>query len=222
MFIAGFPAGSLRANCYLVAAETGGDCVVVDPGQDALPSLESMLARHGLRPVAVLLTHGHLDHVASAAAVCRATEIPAYIHAQDAYMLDDPGAALTPQLRAALAGLPLDGLRPDELRTLDAATDLELAGFTVHVVPTPGHTGGSVTYRLDGDDERPEVLLTGDTLFAGSIGRTDLPGGSTETLLASIAEQLLTRPDDTAVLSGHGPTSTIGAERVTNPFLARV
>lgn len=219
MLIAGFPAGSFQANCYILAAEPGGPCVVVDPGQDALPRLEPLLAEHGLRPAAVLLTHGHLDHTASAGDFCRALDVPAYLHPDDEYMLDDPLAALSPELRTALAGMPLGGVRPT---TVLALTDLlapDLAGLPLTVDHTPGHTGGSVVLRLAGDGERPEVLFTGDTLFAGSIGRTDLPGGSAAQELGSIHDRLLTRPDEAVVLPGHGPSSTIGAERAGNPFL---
>ncbi|GAA2013357.1 MBL fold metallo-hydrolase [Nakamurella flavida] len=220
MFIAGFPAGSFQANCYVLAAEPGGDALVVDPGQDALVRLEPLLAEHGLRPVAVLLTHGHLDHIASAAALCRSAGIPAHLHAADEVLLDDPLSGLLPELRAALAGMPLDGLRPEVVHPLGG--ELVAGGLRIAVHHTPGHTRGSVVFRLAAADDRPEVLLTGDTLFAGSVGRTDLPGGSTAELTASLHDHLLTRPDDAVVLPGHGPTSTIGAERVGNPYLQRV
>lgn len=219
MLIAGFPAGSFQANCYLIGAEPGGEALVVDPGQDAWEHLSKVLDEHRLRPAAVLLTHGHLDHTASAARVCDQFGIPAYLHSADDYMLDDPMASLTPQLRGALRGLDLSGLRPTEVRSLTGGTELQLAGLTIGVESTPGHTGGSVVYRLPGEEGRPEVLLTGDTLFAGSVGRTDLPGGSADELLASIARRLLTRADDAVVLPGHGAASTIGAERRGNPFL---
>lgn len=219
MFIAGFPAGSFQANCYVIGAERGADAVIVDPGEDALDRLHGVLAEHQLRPAAVLLTHGHLDHVASAAAVCAAYDVPAHLHGADDHMLDDPLSALSPQLRAALAGLDLSGLRPPVVRSLTGVAELRLAGLTIEVVHTPGHTGGSVVFSVAADGDRPEVLFTGDTLFAGSVGRTDLPGGSTEQLLASIGRELLTRPDDAVVLPGHGQGSTIGAERAGNPFL---
>lgn len=224
MLIAGFPAGPLAANCYVLAPSDGADCVVVDPGQAAVERLRAVLDEHRLRPVAVLLTHGHLDHVASARAVCADAAAPAYLHDADSYMLDDPLAALSPELRAGMAALlqpgdDLDALRPDEVAPVPAG-DLELAGLPIVVHHTPGHTGGSVVYRIPGDGDRPELLLTGDTLFAGSIGRTDLPGGSSPQILQSIAAELLTRRDDAVVLPGHGPTSTIGAERAGNPFLA--
>jgi glyoxylase-like metal-dependent hydrolase (beta-lactamase superfamily II) len=218
VFIAGFPAGSFQANCYLLGAAAGGEAVIVDPGEDATERVLAELAERALRPVAVLLTHGHLDHVASAAQLCRAAGIPAYLHAADDHLLDDPLAGLSPQLQAAVAGLDLTGLRPPSVLDLTGSS-VELAGLTIAVHPTPGHTGGSVVFRVAGTGDRPEVLLTGDTLFAGSVGRTDLPGGSPQQLLASIGRELLSRPDDAVVLPGHGPVTTIGAERAGNPFL---
>lgn len=220
MLIAGFPAGSFQANCYVLAAEAGGPCVVVDPGQDALDGVEQLVVEHTLRPVAVLLTHGHLDHIASAAALCRAYSAPAFIHPDDDYMLDDPMAALSPQLRGVLAGLPLEDLRPPEVNALTDLMEPGLAGLPMTIDHTPGHTGGSVVIRLPGDGDRPEILFTGDTLFAGSIGRTDLPGGSAAQEIESIRARILTRSDGAVVLPGHGPSSTVGAERAGNPFLA--
>lgn len=220
MLIAGFPAGLFQANCYVLAAERGGPCVVVDPGQDAADGLEQLLTEHDLTPAAVLLTHGHLDHIASAAAICRTNGVPAFIHPDDEYMLDDPLAALSPQLRGLLAGLPLDRLRPPEVLALTDLLEPDLAGLPVTIDHTPGHTGGSIVIRITADGDRPEILLTGDTLFAGSIGRTDLPGGSAELELESIRARILSRPDAAVVLPGHGQASTVGAERAGNPFLA--
>jgi hydroxyacylglutathione hydrolase len=219
VLIAGFPAGSFQANCYVVAADPGGPCVVVDPGQDALPRLDQLLAEHQLRPAAVVLTHGHLDHLASAAALCRAADVPAYLHPADEYMLDDPLGALSPELRAALAGFPMDGLRPDVVVGLADLVEPDLAGLPLTIDHTPGHTGGSLVIRIAADGDRPEILLTGDTLFAGSIGRTDLPGGNAAQELLSIRDRILSRVDDTVVLPGHGPATTVGAERAGNPFL---
>jgi len=219
VLIAGFPAGAFAANCFVVASEEGGPCVIVDPGQDAVPRLQSLLAEHRVTPVAVLLTHGHLDHTASAADVCRTAGIPAYIHHDDAYMLDDPLAALSPELRTALAGLPTSGLRPTEVIELSDLDEPGLADLPLTIDHVPGHTGGSVVYRFAADGDRPEILFTGDTLFAGSIGRTDLPGGSLEQELASITTRMLSRAEDAVVLSGHGPATTVGNEMATNPFL---
>ncbi len=224
MLITGFASGSFQANCYVVAAGDGAPCVVIDPGEGADAALPAVLAEHAVTPVAVLLTHGHLDHTAAAAEICRAHRIPAYIHPADEYMLDDPLAALSAELRAALRVLPVDGLRP---ATVLPATDLGgdgLAGLPLSALHVPGHTPGSVVYRLAGSvlpghDERPDVLFTGDTLFAGSIGRTDLVGGSLPQELDSIASMILSRPDDSVVAPGHGPATTVGAERAGNPFL---
>lgn len=223
MLIAGFPSGAFRANCWVLAPGPGGPCVVVDPGEAAVEPLAAVLEQHRVTPAAVLLTHGHLDHIASAAEVCRVHDVAAHLHAADDHLLDDPLSGLSDDLRAMLAGYPLDGLRPERVEPLGDA--LEVAGLQLAVDATPGHTPGSVVFRLaaaSGDPDgaaRPEILLTGDTLFAGSVGRTDLPGGSARQLTRSLREQLLTRPDDAVVLPGHGPTSTIGAERRSNPFL---
>lgn len=234
MLIAGFPAGSFQANCYVLAPAAGADvpapCVVIDPGEGALEPLARVLDEHHLQPVAVLVTHGHLDHTASAAAAGRRYGVPVGIHPGDEYMLADPGAALSAQLRAALSAAGdawSEGVRPDEVRLLVDGEELGLAGLPLSVVHVPGHTPGSVTYRLAGaapdpaagTPGRPELLFTGDTLFAGSIGRTDLAGGSMPQEVVSIADRLLTRPDDAVIAPGHGPTSTVAAERAGNPFL---
>ena len=219
VLIAGFPAGSFRANCYVVAPGKGGECVVIDPGEGVSERLDALLDEHRLTPAAVLLTHGHLDHTASTAAVCDGAGIPAHIHGNDEFMLADPLAALTPELRGALARLHVGPVRPALVTSLTGVGEVQIAGLTIVVDHIPGHTPGSVAYRLAAAADRPEVLFTGDTLFAGSIGRTDLPGGDTDTILESISARLLSRPDDTVVLSGHGPATTIGAERQANPFL---
>lgn len=219
MFIAGFPTGSLAANCYLLATAAGADCVIVDPGEDALAAVRATVTEHGLRPVAALLTHGHLDHAAALRQVTDAYGIPGYLHPADDYMLDDPLSALSPEFRQMLAGYDLPAMRPDELRHLAPDDVLSFGELELSVAHTPGHTGGSVLFALAGAGDRPEVLFTGDTLFAGSVGRTDLPGGSTATLTASLRSQVLHRPHDAVILPGHGPQSTIGAELRANPFL---
>lgn len=218
MLIAGFPAGSFQANCYVLAPEPGGGALVVDPGEDALDRLAAVLDKHRLTPQAVLLTHGHLDHIADAAAVAKRYDAPAYLHPADEHLLDDPLSGLSEQLRQALAGMDLTGLRPPTVLAPDAQVDV--AGLKLVVDHTPGHTRGSVVFRLGADADRADVLFTGDTLFAGSIGRTDLPGGSSKEIQHSLARMLAGYPDDAHVLPGHGPTSTIGQERATNPFLA--
>jgi hydroxyacylglutathione hydrolase len=213
MLIAGFPAGSFAANCYIVASEPGAECLIIDPGQDAEAGIEELVAKYRLRPAAVLATHGHIDHIWSVAPVCGARNIPAYIHPDDRGLLSDPARGIS-----LLAGQQLFGgitfTEPDEVLELADGMTLELAGVSMVVDHAPGHTPGSVAFRL------PDTMFTGDLLFAGSIGRTDLPGGDYQTILDSLARVCLPLPDDTVVLAGHGPQTTIGAERATNPFLA--
>ncbi len=213
MLIAGFPAGSFAANCYLLATAPGTECLIIDPGQDSEQGINEIVERHRLRPAAVLATHGHIDHIWSVAPVCGARGIPAYIHPDDRALLIDParGLALGPG-QQLFGGLTFT--EPDDVRELTDGMTLELAGISLVVDHAPGHTPGSVTFRL------PDTLFTGDLLFAGSIGRTDLPGGDYETILASLTRVCLPLPDETVVLAGHGPQTTIGAERAHNPFLA--
>jgi glyoxylase-like metal-dependent hydrolase (beta-lactamase superfamily II) len=217
VLVAGFPAGSFQTNCYVVASAAGEACVVVDPGQDAVEPLEELLAEHRLTPVAVLLTHGHFDHTFSVSPVCDGHDVPAWIHPEDREMLADPMKGLSAE-SAAFFGGRMELREPREVRSLDHGVSLDLAGLTLQVAHTPGHTRGSVIFTTP-TDEGVEVILAGDTLFAGSIGRTDLPGGNHAEMLDSLRDQILTRHDSAVVLPGHGQTTTIGRERRSNPFL---
>lgn len=216
VLVVGFPSGAFQANCFAVAAGAGEACVIVDPGQDAVEPLTELLAKHRLTPVAVLATHGHFDHVFSVAPVCDGHDVPAWIHPADRALLSDPMRGLSPESRAFFGGR-LELREPREVRELSDGAVLDLAGLQITVDHTPGHTGGSVVFRTGSDDV--SVLFAGDTLFAGSIGRTDLPGGDTGQIMESLRTKVLTLPDDTVVLPGHGPQTTIGRERVANPFL---
>ncbi|MDY0815901.1 MBL fold metallo-hydrolase [Kitasatospora purpeofusca] len=218
MFIAGFPAGAWGTNCYLVAPGPGEECVIVDPGHQAAAGVEELVREHRLKPVAVLLTHGHIDHVASVVPVCGAKGVPAWIHPEDRYMMSDPERALGRSLGTRLMGELTVG-EPDDVRELTDGSVLELAGLSLTVDHAPGHTGGSVTFRTPGAEDLPPVLFSGDLLFAGSIGRTDLPGGDGEAIMRSLARVCLPLDDATVVLSGHGGQTTIGRERATNPYL---
>jgi hydroxyacylglutathione hydrolase len=220
VLIVGFPAGSFAANCYLVASGPRSECVIIDPGQDAEEGINQAVDEYHLQPVAVLATHGHIDHIWSVAPVCGARGIPAYIHPADRALLSDPGRGLGLAAGQQLFG-GLTFTEPDDVRELTDGMKLELAGIELVVDHAPGHTPGSVTFGLPPVTEAG-TLFSGDLLFAGSIGRTDLPGGDYETILASLARVCLSLPGETQVLPGHGPQTTIEAERAHNPFLAGI
>lgn len=217
MVITGFPAGMFQTNCYVVAPAAGGEAVIIDPGQDAAPNVDKLLADHDLTPVAVLLTHGHLDHTWNAAPVADRYGIPTYLHPHDRAMLEDPAVGVGPTLGAMLPGITYTA--PTDVRDFVDGRTEHLAGIDIAIDHAPGHTQGSVLLSVTTDDG-VDVVFSGDVLFAGSIGRSDLPGGDGEQLLASIAATLLPRSDQTLVLPGHGPSTTIGDERRSNPFLA--
>ena len=220
MLIAGFPAGSWAANCYVVATGPGSECVVVDPGQDAAAGIAEIVGEHRLKPVAVLLTHGHIDHMWSVTPVAGAYDATAWIHPADRHLLADPMAGISSETAAMLLGGRYEFVEPDDVAELADGQRLELAGLAVTVDHTPGHTEGSVAFRTPYDgDEVSDVMFAGDLLFAGSIGRTDLPGGSHATMLETLRHKVLTLPDDVVVLPGHGEQTSIGRERATNPFL---
>ncbi|MEO3785128.1 MBL fold metallo-hydrolase [Actinocorallia sp. B10E7] len=216
MLVAGFPAGSFATNCYVVAPAAGEECVIIDPGQDAADGVEEILREHRLKPVAVILTHGHLDHVWSVAPVCGARDVPAFIHPDDRDLLSNPAKGFGVTSAQLFGGLTLS--EPDDVRELSDGSVLELAGLELTVEHAPGHTPGSVTFRTPFEDL--QVMFSGDLLFAGSIGRTDLPGGDHQAILRSLAKVCLPLPDETVVLPGHGPQTTIGRERVSNPYLS--
>ena len=218
MLIVGFPAAAFGTNCYVLAPDEGEQCLVVDPGIDVVGQLDEVLVQHRLRPVAVLLTHGHLDHTFSVTPVCGARDLPAYIHGEDAYRLADPLSTLSPEFLAAFGGT-LAWTEPDDVRPLRDGDVLELAGLSLTVAHAPGHTEGSVLFSLPSTAEMAPVCLTGDVLFAGSIGRTDLPGGDPAAMLTSLRTRILPLRDETIVLPGHGPQTTIAHERAINPFL---
>jgi glyoxylase-like metal-dependent hydrolase (beta-lactamase superfamily II) len=204
----------------VAATGPGSECVVVDPGKDASEGVAQVVREHRLKPVAVLVTHGHVDHMWSVAPVAGTYDATAWIHPQDRNLLSDPTAAMSPDTAQMLLGGGYEFAEPDDVRELSDGQVLELAGLRLTVDHTPGHTRGSVTFRspYDGADVA-EVMFSGDLLFAGSIGRTDLPGGDHAAMLRSLADKVLTLPDDVVVLPGHGEQTSIGRERATNPFL---
>jgi glyoxylase-like metal-dependent hydrolase (beta-lactamase superfamily II) len=218
VLVVGFPAAAFATNCYVMAPEAGEECVIVDPGVEVVAHLDDVVAQHRLKPVAVVLTHGHLDHTYSVAPVCGARGIPAWIHPGDRDLLADPMKGLSEQTRDFFGGR-LEWTEPDDVLELHDGATLELAGMEFTVDHAPGHTPGSVMFRT-ATPEAP-VLVSGDVLFAGSIGRTDLPGGSFDDMLTSLASKCLPLDDTTVVLPGHGDSTTIGRERTTNPYLAQ-
>lgn len=216
MLIAGFPAGSWATNCYVLATGPGEPCLIIDPGQDSIDGVHEVLREHRLRPAAVLLTHGHIDHVWSVAPLTTEFSVPALIHGDDRYRLADPAGSSFSAAREQLLAMTKDSLEltePDDVRLFTDQEQLEIAGIPLTVRHAPGHTEGSSVFLTD------EVMLSGDLLFAGSIGRTDLPGGNHEEMVASLRRVVLPARDDLVVLPGHGPRTTIGQERASNPFL---
>jgi glyoxylase-like metal-dependent hydrolase (beta-lactamase superfamily II) len=189
---------------------------------DSASPIREMVETSGRTPVAVLATHGHLDHVADAHVVAGQYDIPVFIHAADRHLLGDPGAGLGPTGPALVeafygtAELP----EPEDVREWADGDSYDLAGLVVQVVHAPGHTPGSVLLHV-GDGVSTQ-LFSGDVLFAGSIGRTDLPGGSMDQMMATLRDTILTMPYDLAVLPGHGTATSIGQECLANPYLHQV
>lgn len=222
MFITSFPAGGWATNCYVLATAPGEPCVIVDPGQDSIDRVHEIVRDNHLVPAAVLLTHGHMDHVWSVAPVSRDFDIPAFIHADDRYRLEDPAGSSLAAAREQLMAMTKDSLEltePSDVRLLPTeGARVEIAGLTLGVRHAPGHTEGSVVFEVPRVDD-VDVLLSGDVLFQGSIGRTDLPGGDSTSMDRSLRTVIWPMPDETLVLPGHGPRTTIGAERASNPFL---
>lgn len=229
MFTIGFPAAVAGTNCYVLASAPGEECVIVDPGVGVTGQLAEVLRDHRLRPAAVLLTHGHFDHVYSVTPVCGSAAVAAYIHGEDRYRLKDPLSAVGPELIAMLEqqfGQKASWQEPTDVVTLVHGQSLAIAGLDLRVLHAPGHTEGSVMFSLP---EVPEGLaaeisarstvLTGDVLFAGSIGRTDLAGGDGAAMKRSLRNVVLPLGDDVLVLPGHGPATTMERERATNPYL---
>ena len=220
MLVAGFPSDTFGTNCYVVATAPGEQCLVIDPGLNVVGQLDALLEEHRLTPAAVLLTHGHLDHTFSVTPVCGARGITAYIHPEDREMLADPAKGLSTDLTELFGGR-FEWSEPDDVAPLADGSTLTIAGVELRVDHAPGHTRGSVLFRTKGDPvEGPEPLcFSGDVLFAGSIGRTDLPGGDMGSMRESLRDKILPLDDATVVLPGHGPATTVGQERAANPYL---
>ena len=221
MLIKGFPAGSWATNAYVVAQGPGEPAIIVDPGQDSMEGINEIIRAHRLTPAAVILTHGHIDHIWSVAPVSTQFAIPALIHVKDRYRLADPAgssfAAAREQLLAMTKG-ELELTEPSDVEVIEVNKSLNIAGVDWEFIHAPGHTEGSMVIRTDQSGD--PIAFTGDVLFAGSIGRTDLPGGDSHAMQESLENVILPMPDHTLVYPGHGSDTTIGAERETNPFLS--
>jgi glyoxylase-like metal-dependent hydrolase (beta-lactamase superfamily II) len=225
----GFPAVVAGTNCYVLAPQAGEECLIVDPGVGVTGQLAEVLAGHRLRPAAVLLTHGHFDHVYSVTPVCGSAGVSAYIHGADRYRLKDPLSAVGPELIAMFErqfGQKASWQEPGDVVELAHGQNLSMAGLELRVLHAPGHTEGSVMFALpqvpDGVSDEVgarSTVLSGDVLFAGSIGRTDLAGGDGAAMNRSLREVVLPLADDVLILPGHGPASTMERERATNPYL---
>jgi hydroxyacylglutathione hydrolase len=220
VLIAGFPAGPWGTNCYVVATGPGSECVVIDPGKDSAAGVEALVREHDLKPVSVLVTHGHVDHMWCVAPVAGTYDATAYIHPQDRHLLADPMAGMSAETTAMMLGGKYEFAEPDRVEEITDGRTLELAGLEFLVDHTPGHTRGSIVFRTPyAEQDVAEVMFSGDLLFAGSIGRTDLPGGDHATMLTSLRTKVLPLADNIVVLPGHGEQTSIGQERATNPFL---
>jgi glyoxylase-like metal-dependent hydrolase (beta-lactamase superfamily II) len=202
-----FPVGLLGCNCSILGDEVSGEAIVVDPGYE-IPRIVALLAKHRLTVKKILVTHAHIDHIASAVHLKEITGAP-ILYSQ----ADLPLVAMMDQ-QAGMFGLPVPTVLPPDHSPADGEV-VGVGGIRGNVLYTPGHSEGSLCLYVP--DEH--LLLAGDTLFAGGVGRTDFPGGNTGKLLASIRDRLLTLPNDTVVIPGHGPETTIEVERQTNPFL---
>jgi hydroxyacylglutathione hydrolase len=207
VLITGFATGVCDANCYLVAPRSGAQAIVIDPGEDVSQTLDYYFDVNALTPAAVLLTHGHPGHTASAVELCNRWDIPVYIHSAD-----------RPMLSAS------DGGEPEQLMELVDGDHLQIADILVTVDHTPGHTDGSVVFRVTAESDEGDVpvAFTGDTLLCRSIGRSDVAGEDEQQLLDSVSEKLMVLDDKTVVLPGHGISTSIGAERRSHPTLPRI
>lgn len=210
MRVQGFTTGVFQSNCYLIVDPAGADAVIVDPGQDSHASLTKAAQEAGVQVGAVLLTHGHIDHVWNASEVSESLQVPCFLHPEDRYMLADPGRAVGADVPASSWDLTV----PSNLEDLQDGQRFSFGTTVLETRHTPGHTPGHCIFVTDG------LVVSGDLIFAGSVGRTDFPGGSFEQLIESINREILPLDDSTSIVSGHGPATTVGQERASNPFLS--
>ena len=213
MLVRSFPAPMFATNCWIIAPSEGSECIIVDPGMpDISREIEMILEDRRLKPVAALLTHGHLDHTFSITPLADGYDIPAYIHSEDRRFIADPAGIHGEQFIAQLEAMTF--VEPKKVNELKNGATLELLGMKITAIHAPGHTRGSLMFTIN-----DEILISGDVLFSGSIGRTDLPTGSSQEMITTLKTKVLTLSDDLRVLTGHGPETTIKFERKNNPYL---
>ncbi len=213
MLIRSYVAPMFATNCWIIAPEKGSECIIVDPGMtDISAEVEMIVAEEGLKPVAVLLTHGHLDHTFSVKPLADGYGISAYIHSEDRRFIADPAGIHGPHFVDQLSGMLFE--EPAKVENLKDGSLLDFLGMKIRAIHAPGHTRGSLMFLLN-----EETLISGDVLFAGSIGRTDLPTGSASDMRNTLKKKVLPLSDEIRVLPGHGDETTIKYERKTNPYL---
>ena len=213
LLIDSFAAPMFATNCWVLATEPGSECVVIDPGMpDVSLQLEAMLQQHNLKPVAVIATHGHLDHTFSIQPIADGYAIPTYIHSEDRAYLSSPEKILGAEFAATVSAM--DFSESAEVRELRNGEVVEMVGLTFKAIHAPGHTRGSLMFEVS-----DQVLVSGDVLFAGSIGRTDLPTGSAIEMEETLRKKVIPLSDHLQILPGHGSRTTMAHERKTNPYL---
>lgn len=213
MLVESVVAPMFATNCWVIAAGPAQECIIVDPGMpDISHDVMALVARFKLKPVAAIITHGHLDHTFSVKPLADGYLIPSYIHTEDREYLLRPQGAHGAEFISTLDAMKF--AEPNEVRNLRHGDLIEILDLKITAIHSPGHTRGSTMFSIN-----DELLLSGDVLFAGSIGRTDLPSGSHEAMQKTLKNRVLTLNDELRVLPGHGPETTIKFERKNNPYL---
>ncbi len=213
VLVASFAAPMFGTNCWIIAPGAGQECIVIDPGMpDISHEVAQICDQYGLKPIALLVTHGHLDHTYSIVPVSKGYGIPTYIHSEDRVLLRHPERALSREFSATLEGTVFQ--EPADVRELRNGEMLNFLDMKIGAIHAPGHTRGSLLFSIN-----EEILVSGDVLFAGSIGRTDQPTGSPTDMENTLRKKILPLDDAMRVLPGHGSETTIGFERRTNPYL---
>ena len=221
MLVRSFIAPMFATNCWVIANEARGECIIVDPGASDMSSISSggvsdeinlIVSEEGFKPVAALMTHGHLDHTFSIKALADGYQIPTYIHSEERRFIAEPAGILSPEFASHLGSMQFS--EPNQVEALRDGAILEFVGLNIRAIHSPGHTKGSLMFMVN-----DELLISGDVLFAGSIGRTDLPTGSASEMRKTLKRKILPLSDEVRVLPGHGQETTIKLERKNNPYL---